>query len=93
MLYRLQKKKKIFGTVYVGDKINVIYRFKGVFFIIIGVCIFNREKSLGVFSKKKEFFTIFSILKLSINLIKKLDTYYFNNIKVKISYRKSKKNK
>ena len=89
MLYRLRKKIKISELIYVGDRINVIYRFKGVFFIITGICVFNRKKNIGIYSKRKNFFTIFSILKKNINVLKKLDTYFFNNIKIKILYRKN----
>ena len=84
MLYKLKKKKKLSNIVYVGDRINVMYRFKGVFFIITGICVFNREKNIGIYAKKKTYYTFFSILKKSIHSIKKLDTYYFNNIAVKM---------
>jgi hypothetical protein len=80
MLYLLYKKKKDKQKAYIGDRINVIYRFKGVFFIITGFCVFNREKNIGIFSKKKGFFVLFSVLKKSIYMLQKLDTYFFNKI-------------
>lgn len=84
MLYKLKKQKKISTKVYIGDRVNIMYRFKGVFFIITGICVFNREKNIGIYAKKKIYYTFFSILKKSIHSIKKLDTYYFNNIAVRM---------
>lgn len=87
MLFLLKKKKKDSKKIYIGDRLNVIYRFKGVFFIMIGFCIFHRNKTLCVFSKKKAFSLYFLILIKNINVINKLATYYFNNKKWKIMYR------
>lgn len=87
MLYLLYKKKKDKKKAYIGDRINVIYRFKGVFFIITGFCVFNREKNLGIFSKKKNFFVVFSVLKINIHNLKKLDTFFFNKIGWKLIYK------
>lgn len=91
MLYKLKKKEKL-NKVYIGDRINVIYRFKGVFFIITGICVYNRSKNIGVYAKKKNFFTIFSLLKKNISLIKNLDTYFFNSISIKMLYRAKNRN-
>jgi hypothetical protein len=80
MLYLLYKKKKNKNFVYIGDRINVIYRFQGVFFIITGFCIFNRKKNIAIYSKKKIFFVVFTILKKSIYTLNKLDTFFYNKI-------------
>jgi hypothetical protein len=83
MLFLLNKKKKLKGLIYVGDKLNLIYRFKGVFFVMLGNCIFNRQKSIAIYLKKKNYSFIFTILFINIQKIYKIDTFYFNNKKWK----------
>lgn len=87
MLFLLKKKKKNISKVYVGDKLNLIYRFKGVFFVMMGFCVFNRQKTICVYTKKKNFHLFFSILLLNLRDIYKFDTFFFNNIKWKRIYR------
>lgn len=88
MLSLLKKKKKDSSKIYIGDKLNLIYRFKGVFFVVLGITVVLRSKSIGVYSKKKGFFLIFSSILKNIRNIYKFDTYFFHSIKWKILYRK-----
>lgn len=87
MLFLLKKKKKDASKVYVGDKLNLIYRFKGVFFVMMGFCVFNRQKTIGIYTKKKNFHLFFSILLVNLRDIYKFDTFFFNSIKWKKLYR------
>jgi len=73
--------------MYIGDKLNLIYRFKGVFFLMLGICVLNRKKTIGLYAKKKNFFLFFVILLKIVRDVFKFDTYFFNNIKWKIVYR------
>ena len=81
MLFLLRKKNKENKKVYIGDKLNLSYRCKGVFFVMMGFCIFKRKKIIGIFSKKKQFHLFFCILYLSLREIYKFDTFFFNSIK------------
>lgn len=82
MLYLLKKKnKRDINKIYIGDKLNLIYRFKGVFFVMMGFCVFNRQKSISIYAKKKNSHVFFSILFLNLRNIYKFDTFFFNSIK------------
>lgn len=87
MLYLLKNKIKDMDKVYVGDKLNLIYRFKGVFFVMMGFCVFNRQKTISIYTKKKNFYLFFSILLINLRIIYKFDTFFFNSIKWKKLYR------
>lgn len=87
MLFLLKKKTKDMSKIYVGDKLNLIYRFKGVFFVMMGYCVFNRQKMISVFTKKRNYYLFFSILLINLRDIYKFDTFFFNSIKWKRIYR------
>ena len=86
MLYLL-KKKNLKEKIFIGDNLNLIYRFKGVFFVMMGYCVYNRLKSISVFAKKKNYFLYFSILFINLRDIYKFETFYFNSKKWKTMYR------
>lgn len=88
MLYLLNKKQKNFDEIFIGDRVNVIYRFNGVFFFVTGFCVLNKKASLCILSKKKEFFFFFYISKLHIHIKKSLNSFFFNKKNYKIFYRK-----
>lgn len=81
MLVLLKKKRRDSKKVYIGDKLNLIYRFCGVFFVMIGFCVFCRKKSISIFSKRKGYSLFFSILLINLREIYKFDTFFFNNKK------------
>lgn len=86
MLFLL-KKKNFVSKLYIGDKLNLIYRFKGVFFVMMGTCVFNRKKDLCLYSKRKNNFIFFNILFLNIRDIYKFETFSYNSIFWKRFYR------
>lgn len=95
MLKNLIKKKKVLNEFFlekklIGRPLKIVYRFKGVYFLMSGNCIYNRKNSIAVMSKKKEYFVVFTILKKNIYFISKLDTFFFDNKFWKIFYRKSR---
>ncbi len=87
MLYLLRKNSKNKKKIYIGDRVNIFYRFNGIFFIIAGYCVLRRHKSLCIYAKKKQHHLFFSVLYKNIYRIDKLDTFCFNNLKWKTLYR------
>lgn len=77
MLFLIKKKKKIDMLTYIGDKLNLIYRFNGVFFVMMGICIYNRKKTISIFAKKKSFYIFFSLLYLNLKTIYKFESFFF----------------
>ena len=54
---------------------------------MMGFCVFNRQKTVSIYVKKKNFYLFFSILEINLRDIYKFDTFFFNNIKWKKIYR------
>jgi hypothetical protein len=84
MLKFLKKKNKNHSKIYLGDEVNIFYRFKGVFFLFTGFCTLNKKNTICLYAKKKFHFVFFTIIRKNINVINKLHTYFFDNLKFKL---------
>ena len=56
---------------------------------MMGFCVYNRQKTISIYAKKKVFYMFFSTLLKNLRDIYKFDTFFFNNIRWKIKYRKN----
>ena len=88
MLKLLKKKENyMVKQFFIGDRVNLIYRFKGVFFIVTGLCIFNKPNSFCILSEKRPYYFFFNILNLNIYSVTNLNSFSFDKKVLKIKYK------
>lgn len=84
MLYLLNIKKNPRSFTYLGDKLNIFYRFKGVFFLFTGFCTLKKKKTLSLYEKKKQHFVFFLISRFNIHKTNVIHSYLQDNIRYKL---------
>jgi hypothetical protein len=89
MLFLLKRIKSKGKAIYLGDKITIYYRFRGVFCLISGFCILKKKKTILIYEKKKQHHVFFLATQICIQKIDILHSYFFDNLKYKL-YKKTK---